>query len=110
MTETHELNRPVICLRYAARVVTHPVKSPRTASEYRFRRPAPLTLSTARRGALRLSTGVVSDSFFESDTTASEAVGGVVYNKIQLKRTAQTNNYIVGSVSDQPVGQLRGTS
>ena len=55
MTETHELNRPVSCLRYAARGVgirgvTHPVKSPRTASDYRFRRPAPLTLSTARRG------------------------------------------------------------
>ena len=33
-------------------------------------------------GALRLSTGVVSDSFFESDTTASEAVGSVVYDKI----------------------------
>ena len=41
-------------------------------------------------GALRLSTGVVSDSFFELDTTASEAVGSVVYDKIQLKRTAQT--------------------
>ena len=33
MTETHELNRPVICLRYAARGVAHPVKSPRTASD-----------------------------------------------------------------------------
>ena len=50
MTETHELNRPVICLRYAARGVAHPVKSPRTASDYRFCRPAPLTLSTACRG------------------------------------------------------------
>ena len=38
-------------------------------------------------GALRQSTGVVSDSFFESDRTASEAV---VYDEIQLKRTAQT--------------------
>ena len=35
-------------------------------------------------GALRQSTGVVSDSFFESDRTASEAVGSVVYDEIQL--------------------------
>ena len=48
-------------------------------------------------GALRLSTGVVSDSFFESDRTASEAVGSVVYDEIQLKRTAQTIDYIVGN-------------
>ena len=41
-------------------------------------------------GALRHSTGVVSDSFFESDRTASEAVGSVVYDEIQLKITAQT--------------------
>ena len=47
--------------------------------------------------ALRQSTGVVSDSFFESDRTASEAVGSVVYDEIQLKRTAQTINYIVGN-------------
>ena len=33
-------------------------------------------------GALRQSTGVVSDSFFESDRTASEAVGSVVYDEI----------------------------
>ena len=33
-------------------------------------------------GALRLSTGVVPDSFFESDRTASEAVGSVVYDGI----------------------------
>ena len=51
-------------------------------------------------GALRQSTGVVSDSFFESDRTASEAVGSVVYDEIQLKRTAQTINYIVGSVGN----------
>ena len=50
MTETHELNRPVICLRYAARGVTHQVQSLRTASDYRFSRPAPLKLSTARHG------------------------------------------------------------
>ena len=36
-------------------------------------------------GALRQSTGVVSDSFFESDRTASEAVGSIVYDEIQLK-------------------------
>ena len=45
-------------------------------------------------GALRQSTGVVSDSFFESDRTASE-------DEIQLKRTAQTINYIVGSVGNR---------
>ena len=45
-----ELNRPVICLLFGARGVTQQIKSPRTASDYRFRRPAPLTLSTARRG------------------------------------------------------------
>ena len=50
MAETHELSRPVIRLRYAARGVTHPVKSPQTASDYRFSRLAPLKLSTAHRG------------------------------------------------------------
>ena len=95
MTETHELNRPVICLRYAARGVgirgvAHPVKPANG-----FRLPIP-SASTAQdyqlsvAGALRQSTGVVSDSFFESDRMASEAVGSVVYDEIQLKRTAQT--------------------
>ena len=48
-------------------------------------------------GALRQLTGVVSDSFFESDRTASEAVGSIVYDDfvVQLKRTAQTINYSV---------------
>ena len=92
MTETHELNRPVIYLRYAARGVAHPIKSQRTASDYRFRRPAPLTLSTARRGALKLSTGVVSYSFFYSDTTASEAVGSVVYKKFSLKEPLRASD------------------
>ena len=78
MTETHELNRLVIYLLYAASGVTRRVKSPRMASDYRFHRPAPLTLSTARRGCAQ--TGVVSDSFFESGTTASEAFGSVVYD------------------------------
>ena len=53
MKETHELNRQVIChlfTVYAARGMTHLVKSPRTACDDRFRRPALLTLSTARRG------------------------------------------------------------
>ena len=52
-------------------------------------------------GELRQSTGVVSDSFFESDRTASEAIGSVVYDEIQLKRTAQTINYIVGSFGNR---------
>ena len=50
MTETHELNRLVICLLYAACGVMRRVKSPRTACNDRFRRPAPLRLSTERRG------------------------------------------------------------
>ena len=59
---------------------------------------------------LRQSTGVVSDSFFESDRTASEAVGSVVYDKIQLKRTAQTINYIVGSVgTDRTASEAVGS-
>ena len=33
-------------------------------------------------GALRLSTGVATDSFFEMGTTASEAFGSVVHDKI----------------------------
>ena len=33
-------------------------------------------------GALRLSTAVVPDSFFESGTTVSEAIGSVVHDKI----------------------------
>ena len=82
MTETHDLNRPVICLRYAARGVTHPVKSPRTASDYRFRGQHRSHYQLRVVGALRLSTGVVSDSFFELDRTVSEAVGSVVYDKI----------------------------
>ena len=96
MTETHELNRPVICLRYAARGVgirgvAHSVKQARerlpiTDSVGQHRSDYQLSVA----GALRQSTGVVSDSFFESDRTASEAVGSVVYDEIQLKRTAQT--------------------
>ena len=76
MTETHELNRLVICLLYAAcgdreqLVMTDSVGKHR--SHYQ--------LSVV--GALRLSTGVVSDSFFESDRTASEAIGSVVYDGI----------------------------
>ena len=94
MTETPKLNRLVICLLYAAcgceqLVMTDSVGQHR--SDYQ--------LSVA--GALRQSTGVVSDSFFESDRTASEAVGSVVYDEIQLKRTAQTINYIVGSVGNR---------
>ena len=40
-------------------------------------------------GALRLSTGVVSDSFFESDTTASEAVGSrrIQQNPVEKNRS-----------------------
>ena len=98
MTETHELNRLVICLLYAACGLMRRVKRPRTACADGQHR-SDYQLSVA--GALRQSTGVVSDSFFESDRTASEAVGSVVYDEIQLKRTAQTINYIVGSVGNR---------
>ena len=50
MTGMHELNRPVICVLYAARGVMRRVKSPRTACDDRLRRSAPLKLSTARHG------------------------------------------------------------
>ena len=81
MTETHELNRLVICLLYPARGMTRRVKILRTAFDDRFHWQAPLTLCVCA-GALRLSTGIASDSFFESDTTVSEAVGSVVYGRI----------------------------
>ena len=91
MTETYELNRPATCLRYAAHGVgIAPSKArerlPITDSVGQHRSDYQLSVA----GALRQSTGVVSDSFFESDRTASEAVGSVVYDEIQLKRTAQT--------------------
>ena len=103
MTETHELNRPVICLRYAARGVTHQVKSLRTASDYRFSRPAPLKLSTARHGcAQTVNCRLIRFIFL----IGYDVTGSVVHNKIELKRTAQTINYFVGSVGNRPVGQL----
>ena len=93
MTETHELNRPVICLRCAWGGYSWggaPSKArerlPITDSVGQHRSDYQLSVA----GALRQSTGVVYDSFFESDRTASEAVGSVVYDEIQLKRTAQT--------------------
>ena len=58
MTETHELNRPVICLRYAARGVTQLVM---TDSVGQLRSHYQLCVV----GALRLSTVVVADLFFE---------------------------------------------
>ena len=82
MTEPHKLNRSVICLLYAACGLTQQIK---TCERF------PITDSVGQQrshyqlrvvGALRLSTAVVSDSFLESDTTASEAVGSVVHDKI----------------------------
>ena len=97
MTETHELNRPVICLRYAARGVGIRYSWGGAPSKARERLPITDSVGQHRSdyqlsvaGALRQSTGVLSDSFFESDRTASEAVESVVYDEIQLKRTAQT--------------------
>ena len=57
--------------------------------------------------ALRQSTGVVSDSFFESDRTASEAVGSVVYDEIQLKKNRSDYQLSVGN---RWIGQLRRIS
>ena len=64
MTESQELNKRVICLPYAAHGLTHPVKT---------RERLPITDSVGQHvshyqlrvaGALRLSIGVVSISFF----------------------------------------------
>ena len=55
-------------------------------------------------GALRLSTVVVADSFFESVTTASVSVGKCCARQNVVEKSAQTNNYIVGS---RGVGQHR---
>ena len=91
MTETPKLNRLVICLLYAACGLMRREKRPRTAcNDSVGQHRSDYQLSVA--GAVRQSTGVVSASFFESDRTASEAVGSVVYDEIQLKRTAQTIN------------------
>ena len=95
-------DRPVICWPYAARGMTQQIESLRTASDYVGQHRSHYQLRVV--GAIRLSTGVVSNSFFESDTTASEDVGSVVYNKIQSKRTAQTNNYMSSGAS--VIGQL----
>ena len=110
MTETPKLNRLVICLLYAACGLMRQVKRPRTACNDRFRRAAPLRLSTERRGCAQTVNWRRIRFIFESDRTASEAVGSVVYDEIQLKRTAQTINYIVGSVGNRRVGQLRRIS
>ena len=112
MTETHELNRPVICLRYAARGVgirgvVHPVKP---ANGFRLPIPSASTAQTinwASRVRSRQSTGVLSDSFFESDRTAS---GASYTTKSSWKEPLRLNNYFVGSVGNRPVGQLRRIS
>ena len=74
MTEMHKLNRPVICLLYAARGVMRWVKSPErlamTDSVGQHRSHYQLRVV----GALRLSTALIDDSFFESGTTALEAL------------------------------------
>ena len=71
-------------MTHAARGMTRRVKSPQTASDDRFRRPAPLTLSTAHRGfAQTINCSRSRFSFFESGTTASESV---VHDKVELKR------------------------
>ena len=82
MTEMHELNRLVICLFYAASGVMRRAKSPRTVvmTDSVGKHRSHIKLSVG--GALRQSTGVVSDSFFESDRRASEAVGSALYDEI----------------------------
>ena len=82
------------------RGVTHRVKSPRTAcvtdSVGQHRSHYQLRVA----GTLRLSTVVVSDSFLESGTTASESV---VHDKIQLKRALRLTTI---SSAESVVGEL----
>ena len=79
MTETHEFSSPVICLtlRHAWRYVACE-RVPITDSVGQHRSHYQLRVV----GALRLSTAVVPDSFFESGTMASEAPGSIVHNKM----------------------------
>ena len=89
-------------MTHAARGMTRRVKSPQMACDDRFRRPAPLTLSTAHRGfAQTINCSRSRFSFFESGTTASESV---VHDKISVEKSAQNNNYIVGSIGSRGVG------
>ena len=103
MTETPKLSRLVICLLYAACGLMRRVKRPReqlvmTDSVGQHRSDYQLSVA----GALRQSTGVVSDSFFESDRTASEAVAKrrIRRNPVEKNRS-KTINYIVGSVGNR---------
>ena len=107
MTEPHELNKPVICLVYGACGVTQQIKSPRMACDDRFRRPALLTLSIARRGCAQTINCSRSQYIF---WFGYKRVGSAVHDKISIENSTQTNNHIVGSIGSRPVGQLRRSS
>ena len=115
MTETHELNRPVICLRYAARGVgirgvAHPVKPANG-----FRLPIP-SASTAQ--TINWASRVRSDSqlasypinFLNRIGRRRKPSGASYTTKSSWKEPLRLNNYIVGSVGSRPVGQLRRIS
>ena len=115
MTETHELNRPVIYLRYAARGVgirgvAHPVKPANG-----FRLPIP-SASTAQ--TINWASRVRSDSqlasypihFLNRIGRRRKPSGASYTTKSSWKEPLRLNNYIVGSVGSRPVGQLRPIS
>ena len=111
MTETHELNRPVICLRYAARGVgirgvAHPVKP---ANGFRLPNPSASTAQT-----INWASRVRSDSqlasypihFLNRIGRRRKPSGASYTTKSSWKEPLRLNNYIVGSFSSRPVGQL----
>ena len=71
------------------------MKCPRTACDDRFRRPAPLTLSAARRGCAQTVYHSHGRLIF---LIGYSVVRSVVHDKISVEKRSQTNNYIVGSV------------
>ena len=111
MTETRDLNRPVICLRYAARGATHPVKKPANG----FRLPIP-SASTAQ--TINWASRVRSDSqlasyrihFLNRIGRRRKPSGASYTTKSSWKEPLRLNNYIIGSVGNRPIGQLRRIS
>ena len=109
MTETHELNRPVIFLRYAARGA--PSKKPANG----FRLPI-LSASTAH--TINCASWVRSDCqlasypihFLNRIQQRQKPSGASYTTKSSWKEPLRLNNYIVGSVGNRPVGQLRRIS
>ena len=109
MTETHELNRPVICLRCAWGGA--PSKKPANG----FRLPIP-SASTAH--TINCASWVRSDCqlasypihFLNRIQHRRKPSGASCTTKSSWKEPLRLNNYIVGSVGNRPVGQLRRIS